>query len=108
MKLQFVTGYLQREVPMDVKVATDLEVGDAVTYTVTDNTITAAAGANDAAKLAAATHFIAQSDQTIGGGYVPTDKGDYKPSKKVAASTTATKKVALYTIFDKNDVTIVG
>ena len=53
----------------------------------------------------AATHIVALSDETIGGGYVATDRKIYAPSDKVAASTVA-KKVGLYPIFDKGDVIV--
>lgn len=93
----FKTAHDQYVLPLDVIVAADLVVGDLVTYTQTTNKIA------KASTVDAATHIVALSDETISGGYVPTDRKNYAPSDKVAASTVA-KKVGLYPIFDKADV----
>jgi hypothetical protein len=95
---EFKTGKGQYILPMSVKVAAELAVGDLVTYAADTNTISKATSLN------AATHIVALSDETIGGGYVHTDDKIYAPSDKVAASTTTPKKVGLYPIFNKGDV----
>ena len=95
---EFKTAHSQHILPLDVKVAAELKVGDMVTYTANTNTIAKAAG------LDTATHIVALSDETIAGGYIHTDDKIYAPSDKVAASTSAVKKVGLYPIFDKGDI----
>ena len=97
---EFKTAKGQHILPLDVKVSAALVVGDLVTYNASTNTI---AKANS---LDAATHIVALSDETIGGGHVRTDRKNYAPSDAVAASTTAAKKVGLYPIFDKGDVIV--
>lgn len=96
---QFKTAKGQHILPLDVKVSAALVVGDLVTYTAGNETIAKATG------LDTATHIVALSDETIGGGYVRTDNKNYAPSDAVAASTTK-KKVGLYPIFDKGDVIV--
>lgn len=96
----FKTAQSQHILPLDVKVAAELNVGDLVTYTAGTNTIA------KASTLDAATHIVALSDETIGGGYIRTDDKIYAPSDKVAASTSVAKKVGLYPIFDKGDVIV--
>ena len=96
----FKTAKDQYILPLDVKVSAALEVGDLVTYTANTNTIAKASG------IDTATHIVALSDETIGGGYVATDRKTYAPSNGVAASTSTTKKVGLYPIFDKGDVIV--
>lgn len=59
-----------------------------------------------------ATHIIALTDQTIGGGYIPTDVLDYAPSDLVGATseadpadnTAVIKKVGLWPIWDWADI----
>jgi hypothetical protein len=112
-KAKFRTAFGQREIPMDVAVvaADSLEVGQLVTYTASDGAkpgyIAAAAGANVAAVLSAATHIIAQSDMTMEYGHVPVEDRNYTYSPKVKAtvasasnvtSSTVTKKVALFEV----------
>ena len=116
-KAKFKTAYLQREIPVEVAVigAAALEVGQLVTLTPTNGTnpdyIVAAAGATAAAALSAATHIIAQSDMTMEYGHVPVENRDYKYSPEVAvtAGTISTsspkKKVALFKLVNKDDVT---
>ena len=116
-KAKFQTAYLQREIPVEVAVigAAALEVGQLVTLTPTNGTnpdyIAAAAGATAAAALSAATHIIAQSDMTMEYGHVPVENRDYKYSPEVAvtAGTISTsspkKKVALFKLVNKDDVT---
>lgn len=96
----FKTAHDQHILPLDVKVAVELNVGDLVKYTASTNTIAKATGLDDA------THIIALSDETIAGGFIRTDDKIYAPSTKVAASTGATKKVGLYPIFDKGDIIV--
>ena len=95
----FKTAQSQHILPLDVKVAAELNVGDMVKYTADTNTIAKASSLDDA------THIVALSDETIGGGYIHTDDKIYAPSNKVAASTTV-KKVGLYPIFDKGDIIV--
>jgi hypothetical protein len=97
---EFKTAHGQHILPLEVKVAEELTVGDLVTYTAGTNTIAKASG------LDTATHIVALSDETIGGNYVHTDDKVYNPSYKVAASATTAKRVGLYPIFDKGDVIV--
>lgn len=105
IKAQFKTGKDQRIVPVYVKVATTLELGDAVTLDVSKNEIAAAASG------AAATHIIALTDETVGGNYKVFPASIQEAAalnstvfNKVAASTETEKKVGLYPIFDKDDI----
>lgn len=98
-KAEFKTAYLQREIPMFVKVSEELEVGALCTYT---------AGTNSIAGATAATvggYIVAQSDVTMGNGHVPVELRDHKYSPKVAASTTE-KSVALFRIDNVDDVIV--
>ncbi len=96
----FKTGKGQHILPLDVKVAADLTVGDLVKYTASTNTIAKVTVLDDA------THIVALSDETVSGGYVRTDLIEYKASDEVKASTSTVKKVGLYPIFDKGDVIV--
>lgn len=107
----FKTAYLQREVYLDVDVvgSAALKVGDCVQ-------LVAATGSNGAyiqkSSFANATHIIAQSDQTLAYGHVPVENRDYRYNPEVATTNTAApatasvkpKHVALYKIYDKNDI----
>ena len=114
-KGKFKTAYDQREIALDVAVVgtTDLHVGELVKY------VAAASGKPAyivaAAGLAEATHIIAQSDMTMEYGHVPVENRDYKYSDVVAANvsaagsvatTTETKKVAVFAVTDKDDVIV--
>lgn len=99
----FRTGYQQYVLPVDATVAVDLAVGDLVVITPANGSTPAAIA--KASTLAAATHMIALTDETMNGKYVPTDTKNYAPSNKVAAST-AVKKVGVYPLFDKADVIV--
>lgn len=96
----FRTGMDQYVLTLDAKVGAALVVGELVTYTASTNTIA------KASTVDAATHIVALSDMTIAGGHVNTDEKNYASSDAVAASTTVTKKVGLYPIFDKADVIV--
>ena len=108
----FKTAYLQREINLDVDVvgSAALKVGDLVTLT--DETSTVQGYIRKAASLAAATHIIAQSDQTLAYGHVPVENRDYRYDPSVAVTvasapsskTTTWKHVALYKIINKDDV----
>lgn len=121
----FKTAYLQAAFPVDVVVVGSVNegtevtktnrkaaicVGDLVTLTVETGTVNGYI--SKAATLAAATHIVAQSDMTIGQGHAATDRRDYRYSPLVGATkataptdkTDALKHVALYPIWDKNDV----
>lgn len=108
---QFKTGKDQRIVPLDVKVSTAMKLGELVTYNGTD-TISTAAGSTFAAALTAATHMVALTDETVGGIPGKVFPGSIQEAAKlattqfngVAASTSATKKVGLYPLFDKSDI----
>ena len=97
----FRTAADQYILPIDTKVAVDLYPGDLVTLTPGNPNSLA-----KASTLAAATHIVALTDETVGGSYVPVDLKVYKPTGKVAASTTTPKRVGLYPIFDKGDVIV--
>ena len=96
---QFKTAYLQREVVLDAKVAADVKVGQVCSYA--SDTITAI---TNTATPAVGNVIIAQSDVTVSGGHVPVEQHDYKYNDKVAASTSAKKKVLVFVINDVNDI----
>ena len=126
---QFRTAYLQRAIPVDVEVVGTVTEGtqvtsanrkaaicrnDFVVYTPATATvhayITKATEAQVAAK--SATHIVALTDQTMEDGHVPTEVADYRPSELTGATVTTAptgltgvlKKVALYPIWDWNDI----
>lgn len=123
-KGQFITAYLQREIPVDVAVVTPagqthFRVGELVVLEPADSDTPAylhvAAGDDAATVLTNATHIIAQSDMTMGNGHVPVENRDWTYSDKVMPtltggavpnSATPTKHVALYAITDKNDIIV--
>ena len=105
MKGHFKTAYLQREIPLDIVLADDVEVGDVVTLT--GGTFKDANGDSkdcvfvtkktysDASSLVPASgdHIIAQSDMTLKSGAVPTKSTDvyaYYYDKVVKANITTT------------------
>lgn len=97
----FKTAYLQREVVMDVKVATELKVGALCSYAAaTGSTPATITGVET---VAAAHYIVAQSDMTLEYGHVPVENRNYAYSNVVAAST-APKRVALFKIIDPDDV----
>lgn len=97
----FRTAAGQYILPIDATVAVELVPGDLVVLTPgTPNAITKATGLTDA------THIVALTDETVGGSYVSVDLKNYKPTGKVAASTSTPKRVGLYPIFDKNDIIV--
>lgn len=100
----FRTGKDQHVLLLDVKVSAELKVGELVTLST--DTIAAATGSTASAQLSAATHIVALSDETVGGGYIATDRKTYAPTGKVAASTSTKKKVGLYPLFNKSDVIV--
>lgn len=107
---QFRSAYLQHTVVLDVAVigSAALKRGDLVIFTA------AADGKPDSiaktSTLASATHMIALTDQTVGDGYVATDVKNYTVSDDVAVTAASlttsspTKKVGLYPLFDKSDI----
>lgn len=124
---QFKTAYLQAAFPVDCVVVGSVNegvevtsanrkaaicVGDLVTLTAETGTVNAYI--QKAASLAAATHIVAQADMTIGQGHAATDQRDYRYSPLVGATkasaptakTDPLKHVALYPIWDKNDVVL--
>lgn len=109
----FKTAYLQRELPVDAKAASPLElhVGDVVSGTIgTDGVYTLAARSNAAeatakSSVAVGDYIVAQSDMTMEYGHVPVENRDYRYDDKVSMSTTA-KKVALFKINDLSDINI--
>jgi hypothetical protein len=132
---QFKTAYLQRAVPFDVNVVGTVSAdpvtsanrgaaimrGDLVkltpkAYAGTPSEVHAyitKASADDVTNKTA-THIVALTDMTLD-GHVPVEYKDYRPSDLVAAdmssaptsaTTTKTKKVALYPIWDWNDIVL--
>jgi len=125
----FRTAYLQRAIPLDVAVVNALTDasgltaanrrasilrGDFVVYTPAAGTVPAYITKATAAQVAnrTATHFVAQADVTMMGNHVSTDLRDYRYSPVVTGTitsgtptaTTPKKKVALYSIFNWNDI----
>lgn len=100
IKAHFKTAYLQREIPMDVKVAQDVEVGTVVTLS--DGTITPSEGPG----VNAGDYIVAQSDMTMEYGHVPVEHQDWRYSPKVAASPAAEKKVALLRVNNPDDIVV--
>lgn len=94
----FKTAWMQKEQVLDVKVATDCKVGDMVALDRDTNTL------NKTNSLSVADYIIAQSDMTMERGHIPVEQHDHRYSDKVAASTGATKKVAVYFIIDESDI----
>lgn len=125
----FKTAYLQRAVPLDITVVGTVTEGtkvtsanrkaaimrgDFVVLTPATSSVSAYIKKATAAQVTAktATHIVALTDQTVSRGRVPTDYMDYAPSDLVGANVTtaptdlmgAKKKVALYPIWDYNDI----
>lgn len=122
---QFKTAYLQAAFPVDCVVVGSVNEGVEVTSTnrkaaicvndfvvLTPEDGTKNAYIQKATTVAAATHIVAQSDMTIGQGHAATDQRDYRYSPLVGATKAsaptnkadALKHVALYPIWDKNDI----
>lgn len=109
----FKTAYLQRELPVDAKAASPLElhVGDVVSGTVgADGVLTIAARSNAVeatakSSVAVGDYIVAQSDMTMEYGHVPVENRDYRYNDKVSMGTSA-KKVALFKINDLSDINI--
>lgn len=114
----FRTGKDQYILPLDVNVE---GAANKVFPTGTLVTLVVAAGTTpayikEAATVDAATHMIALSDETVGGGHIATDLKTYAPSGGVkttvtdgdgaSVSATTVKKVGLYPLFDKADVIV--
>lgn len=98
-KAHFKTALGQKELVLDCKVAADLVVGQVCTYTSSTNTLAAATAA-----AASGNYIVAQSDMTMEYGHVPVENRDYRYDPKVKASTSATKKVAVFAVTDVADV----
>ena len=109
----FKTAYLQRELPVDAKAASPLElhVGDVVSGTIgTDGVYTLAARTGTVeetvkSSVAVGDYIVAQSDMTMEYGHVPVENRDYRYDDKVSMGTSA-KKVALFKINDLSDINI--
>lgn len=126
---QFKTAYLQRAIPVDVEVVGTIMEGtqvtsanrkaaicrnDFVVYTPATPTVHAYIKKATEAQVTAkqATHIVALTDQTMEDGHVPTEVADYRPSELTGATVTTAptgltgvlKKVALYPIWDWNDI----
>ena len=109
----FKTAYLQRELPVDAKAASPLElhVGDVVSGTIgADGVYTLAARSNAVeatakSSVAVGDYIVAQSDMTMEYGHVPVENRDYRYNDKVSIGTSA-KKVALFKINDLSDINI--
>lgn len=110
----FKTAYLQREVPMDIDVVNDCKVGDFVVVTAETDTVQGYMTKATKAQLTskAATHIVAQSDQTLAYGHVPVENRDYRYDPTVkgtvssapSAKTTTYKHVALFKITNWDDI----
>lgn len=102
VKASFKTGYMQRELVMDVQVAADMVVGTVVSLSGTGNSAKITAVADSTAP--ANTHYIvAQSDMTMNRRNFNSEVYEYEYIDKVAASATL-KKVALFKVIDPSDV----
>ena len=110
----FKTAYLQREVPMDIDVVNDCKVGDFVVVTAETDTVQGYMKKATKAQLTskAATHIVAQSDQTLAYGHVPVENRDYRYDPTVkgtvtsapTSKTTTYKHVALFKITNWDDI----
>lgn len=101
----FKTGYLQREMVLDVTVAKDLKVGDMIKVTGFDaDGVTPAAVTTSTA--ADADYIIAQSDMTMGRRDYTIGQYDY--SDKVKASTSVKKKIAVFPVYESDDIVVTG
>ena len=105
MKVAFKTAYLQREEVLDAKPQEELEIGHLVTFTPTDGKLSKKEG-TDASAIAVGDYIIAQSDMTTEYGHALVENRDYSYSPKVAASTDAFKKVAVFRVTDPTDIII--
>lgn len=105
-KADFKTAYLQREIVLDTKVATEMKVGDVVynnNGTLTCRTSTTSGSAKNA--VVVGDYIIAQSDMTMEYGHVPVENRNYAYSDVVAKKTTE-KKVAVFKITNLDDVNL--
>lgn len=127
----FKTAYLQKEEPLDVAVKGTIAADAAAAYAtrkttpaslatvmvrdlvkLTPATATVPAYIERVLSLASATHIVAQSDMTMEYGHVPVENRDYRyfPVVQATAATVAAgspvKKVALFKIWNKDDVII--
>lgn len=105
MKVAFKTAYLQREIVLDAKPQTDVEIGHLVTFTPADGNLSKKEGTDDSA-IAAGDYIIAQSDMTMEYGHAMVENRDYSYSPVVKASTDAFKKVAVFRVIDPTDIII--
>lgn len=89
-KAKFKTAYLQREIPEDAIVLGDLVVGELVKITPATDVLPAIVEKLEAETVAAAkeeaSHFMAQSDMTMGYGHVPVEYRDYRYSDEIKAT----------------------
>lgn len=109
-KAKFKTAYLQREVPVDAVVVGDttpLEVGALVTLVdATEKSpmqITAVEASSLSEALENATHFVAQSDQTIEYGHIPVEDRDYRYNPEVALTIGSTDYANFQGIYESED-----
>lgn len=109
---EFITGYLQREIRIEVKVVGGADEGlrDGARGIAVGRLVTLADGAiTPAASLAAATHIVAQSDDTIreaAEDYNYTERYSTVPNS-VVKNSAVNKTVALYKIVNKDDVKLI-
>lgn len=92
---EFKTAYMQREVALDVEVASTVKVGQVCTLA--DDTLTPATSAKVGDVI------IAQSDMTVGYGHIPVENRDHNYSDNVVASDDK-KHVMVFVITDVNDI----
>ena len=99
-KAYFRTALGQREIVLDCKVAADVAVGTLCKYNAETNTLSASTNSTPAQ----GDYIVAQSDMTMEYGHVPIEYQDHRYDPKVAASTSETKKVAVFLVSDATDV----
>lgn len=96
-RAEFKTAYLQREIPFNAVVVDDLVVGEMVKVFPAVGDVPAViaklAAETEVAALSEATHFMAQSDMTMGVGHVPVEYRDYRYSNEIASNVDMTKVV---------------
>lgn len=115
VKAEFKTAYLQREMVMDMKLASSTQAASSdgliplngykvgeIVYASAADTLSPR---STIASVAVGDYIIAQSDQTLQyNGHIPVENRDYRYSPAVASSATAAKKLALFKIINLDDV----
>ena len=113
-KAKFRSAYLQRELPMDavVNVGDPLQVGAVVIVTPATDKVPAYVTEVTANSLAEAvelaTHFVAQSDETLEYGHIPVENRDYRYNPEVLPSINDTDLPNFKGIFETADLLATG